>query len=240
MLEALDRLIELQELDTELRNFEGEASRLPEARIRGDATRTAAEERVATAREGLQTAEGDQRRAEGELRDQEAVLQKLEGQQHQVKSNVAFTALLQEMEQAREGISGCETRILEAMEAIESAKEALAVAEREAAETLARLDGELREIDEREKELGVEISRVREARAGVIPHIDDKILTMYEKVAVKRWPAAVLVTNERCAGCRIDIPPQSYIEVLRGERLVTCGQCNRILLPGEKLGASEA
>ena len=80
-------------------------------------------------------------------------------------------------------------------------------------------------------------ARVREARAKVCPDIESKLLEQYEKIAARRRPAVVLISNEMCLGCRVGIPPQSYIEILRAERVVTCGHCHRILLPGEKIGA---
>jgi len=42
----------------------------------------------------------------------------------------------------------------------------------------------------------------------------------------------VAITGEICVGCRVDIPPQTYIELRRRERIVTCGRCNRILVYG--------
>jgi predicted nucleic acid-binding Zn-ribbon protein len=59
------------------------------------------------------------------LQDQEALLKRLEGQQFQVKSNDAYTALLHEMEHAKQAISDCETRILESMDAIETSRSEL-------------------------------------------------------------------------------------------------------------------
>jgi hypothetical protein len=40
----------------------------------------------------------------------------------------------------------------------------------------------------------------------------------------------VHVREELCLGCRVDIPPQLKIELLRGQRLITCSNCQRILV----------
>lgn len=238
MLDALRRLVDLQKLDEELNGLEQEAAKLPERRERLEQHQTAAQEKVDASREAAQAAEADQRRAEGELQDQEAVLQRLEGQQHQVKSNEAYAALLQEMEQAKQAISGFETRILEAMEVIEASRGKLSAAEGQVTEIEARAREELVEIDAREKELGTEVSRVRGLRDGVLPEIDAKLLAQYEKIAKRRQPAVVLVSKEMCVGCRVDIPPQTYLEVRRGERLITCGNCHRILLEEAAVSAA--
>ena len=69
----------------------------------------------------------------------------------------------------------------------------------------------------------------------VEPDVGPELLTHYERVSNRRRPAVILVKEERCGGCRVGIPPQSFIEILRGEAIVTCGNCSRILIHAEKL-----
>ena len=126
MFEAFQRLSELQVCDEELWAREQEHAALPAKRARLAEERAAAEAAVLRSREGLAQAEAAQRRAETELQDQEVVRRKLESQQSQVKTNDAYTALLHEIERAQQGISECETRLLEGMDAIETARAACA------------------------------------------------------------------------------------------------------------------
>ncbi len=62
-------------------------------------------------------------------------------------------------------------------------------------------------------------------------------MAQYERIAKRRRPAVILVKEERCGGCRVGIPPQSFIEIIRMEAIVTCGNCARILVHAEKLDA---
>jgi hypothetical protein len=175
------------------------------------------------------------RQAESLLQDQEALLQRLEGQQFQVKSNDAYTALLHEMDHAREAISEHETKILEHMDAIEQSRGQLAEVEKQADEARSRLEAERRATDARDVELTSEIDRLRMLRAEVGPGIGPDLLKHYERIANRRRPAVILVKEERCGGCRVGIPPQTFIEIIRGETIVTCGNCTRILIHAEKL-----
>ena len=84
--------------------------------------RGASETRLVDAREELTQAEAAQRKSEAAAQDQEALLKKLQGQQFQVKTNDAYTALLHEMERAQAAISEAETHVLEAMEASSMAR----------------------------------------------------------------------------------------------------------------------
>ncbi len=240
MLEGLERLVELQRVDDELTALEEENGAVPARRTRIAEARAASEQNLAGARAALESAEAGQRQAEATLQEQESLLQRLEGQQFQVKSNEAYTALLHEMDQARQAISDCETRILEAMEAIESARAALRSAEEGARSSAVQLAAEEKALDAREQELAREIATVRERRGALCAQIEAELLARYAKIASSRRPAVVLVSEEMCLGCRVDIPPQSYIEIRRGERVITCGNCHRILIHEEKLSASAA
>jgi predicted nucleic acid-binding Zn-ribbon protein len=222
-------------VDDELVSLQTEYDGLPGHRERIEQERSACDEQLAAAKQALQDGEGGLRQAEALLQDQETLLQRLEGQQFQIKSNDAYTTLLREMEHARESISEHETKILEHMDAIEQSRGQLAEAEKQVGETRSRLEAERRAIDARDTECTSEIDRLRVLRAEVGPGIGPELLNHYERVAKRRRPAVILVKEERCGGCRVGIPPQSFIEILRSEMIVTCGNCARILIHAEKL-----
>jgi hypothetical protein len=235
VLQGLTQLLELQRVDDELVALQTEYDGLPGLRERIESERSACDAQLATAKQVLEDAEGGLRQAEGALQDQEALLQKLEGQQFQVKSNDAYTALLSEMEHARESISEHETKILEHMEAIERSRGLLAEAEKQVGETRARLDAERSAADVRDTECTSEIGRLEARRAEVGPGIGRELMAHYDRVGARRRPAVILVKEERCGGCRVGIPPQAFIEIIRGEEIVTCGNCARILIHADKL-----
>jgi len=240
VLESLQHLLELQQLDVGIASREEELAALPGKRKQFEETRAAVAAELARAGEAIQNGELDQRQAEASLQDQEALLRRLEGQQFQVKDNTAYTALLHEMEHAKEVISDCETRILEGMDAAESAREALANAEAEDRATSERLVSEEQAADVREEQLQRELAELNARRVEVGPKLDAKILAVYEKILRRRRPALALVSDEMCQGCRVGIPAQNYIEILKGERIITCGNCHRILIHPEMVSSAGA
>lgn len=233
MVEGLKRLVELQKLDDELVMLEEEHRGLPARREALAAQQTAAEQRLGASREALRAAEAGQRQAERELQDREAVVAKLEGQQHQVKTNEAYTALLREIEHAREAISSCETSILEAMEAIEACAAEVSAAEAAAKGARERAESEERALAVREGELALRIAALRERRGEAKGQIERGLVELYERVAVRKRPAVVIVTRGMCTGCRVDIPPQSVVDLQSRKRVVTCERCQRILVPAD-------
>ena len=152
-----------------------------------------------------------------------------------MKSNEAYTALLHEMEVARQAISGCETGILEGMEAVENARETVVAEESKAAAERKRVDVTEKTLDEREGHLSVEIARLSETREQVCSGLEAALLDRYQKILARRQPALALVTGEMCSGCRVGIPAQDFIEVLKSEAIITCMSCGRILLHAEKM-----
>ena len=232
MLDDLQRLIDLQKLDEQLVALEEESAGLPGRRAERAETREASQQRVVAAKEALQEAENEQRRVESALQDQEALIQKLEGQQFQVKTNEAYTALLREMEQARQAVSDSETSLLEAMDAIEAGGLERAAAEEEAEKVLGRVAADEKALDARDHELAALIAELSEARETCRGNVAAELLEQYDKIASRRRPAVVHVREEICLGCRVNIPPQLKIELLRGQRLITCLNCHRILVSG--------
>jgi len=231
LLDSLQQLIDLQEIDDDLEAAEAERAAAPERRRRLADEREVAEARINDAGEAMQAAEAQQRAAEVELEDKEALLGKLEGQQFQVKSNDAYTALLREMDDARAAISVAETRILEAMERIETAGADREHAESAAKAVFARASESEGALDAREKELEARLGQQRIAREELCGRVPGEMLSQYERIASSRRPAVAKVRNEICQGCRTTIPPQLYLELLRMEQLVICTQCRRILSP---------
>jgi len=236
----MQRLVELTRLDGRLAALQHEQAEIPRRREQIALARAAGEQRIAAARETLGRSEAEQRRAELDLQDREALLAKLEGQQHQVKTNDAYRALLSEMDRARAAMSDCETRILEAMDATVTARAEGELAEQQARAEAGRLESEERALAEREVVVAREIGELRTARESLCAGLARELLERYQKVAARRQPAVVLVFEETCGGCRVGIPPQLYIEVLKAVRLVSCESCHRILLPREKLAALAA
>lgn len=231
MVEGLAQLIELQVLDAALAKAEGDLAKLPAARAACAAKREAAEARTVEAKAGVAAAETAQRAAETEMQDKEALLAKLDLQQHQVKSNDAYTALLREMEEAKEAISVAETQILEEMETIESAKSVLAGVENEVTTLIEHVGSEEEGIDAREKELGAECERLRAQRESVQGQVPPELALQYERIAKRCSPAVAHVIKEICQGCRMNIPPQLHIELMNATTVHLCPNCRRILIP---------
>jgi hypothetical protein len=121
------------------------------------------------------------------------------------------------------------------MDGIEQARARLREIESELRGASAHLETEQRACDEREKELSERVATLRGEREAVGAQLDAKLLARYERIALRRRPAVTIVSAGTCQGCRVGIPPQTVIEIQRGEEPISCPNCNRILALEEQL-----
>jgi predicted nucleic acid-binding Zn-ribbon protein len=83
-----------------------------------------------------------------------------------------------------------------------------------------------KELAEIEKQKG----SLYQNRVEIVSKVDQKILAFYEKV--RKWAAntaVVPVKKQACYGCYMKINDKTYSEVIRGDEIVTCSHCGRIL-----------
>ena len=119
----------------------------------------------------------------------------------------------------------------------------LTVAKEESLKELqAKLKAEESDIEEIKVVVDQEIEAINKDRDVVyakrnelLGNFDKKILTFYEKI--KRWgkdTAVVPVKQQACFGCFMKISDKTYAEVIKGEEIVNCLHCGRILYKGEE------
>lgn len=88
-----------------------------------------------------------------------------------------------------------------------------------------------------EKEVSKELKEIEksqvlayEKKNKLVKDISQKVLTFYEKI--RKWAkntAVVPVKKQACYGCFMKINDKTYSSVLRGEDIITCPHCGRIL-----------
>ena len=93
-----------------------------------------------------------------------------------------------------------------------------------------RVSAEGKALDELCAELESGLAARDGERELLVAKIDSAQLARYDKVARRLGSGVARVRNETCQGCRVNIPPQLHIELLRGERLISCERCKRILI----------
>ncbi len=134
-----------------------------------------------------------------------------------------------ELDSLRAQISSLEDRQLEQMEIVEADQGEL-VRLRSAVEQRRQELAAIRLSDqERSPDQAAEVDSARVEIEDLTSQIPDPVLRVYRRVALRRQPAIARVSGGTCSGCRLPLPHR-ILEELRGDQLVTCENCERILL----------
>jgi predicted nucleic acid-binding Zn-ribbon protein len=124
--------------------------------------------------------------------------------------------------------SELEDRALETMDAVETAQRELVEAEQRCKDVIHAWETEQSELGDRETRLKREISELEDQRAEREADVDAGFLPLYTRLRGRDGRAVAKVTGGACSGCRISLP-MNLIQRARGEELVQCVNCERIL-----------
>ena len=134
-----------------------------------------------------------------------------------------------ELETLRVKIQGLEETELSQMEAQERSSAELV----EVGVQLTEREDEVEQqrATDRSNALGLasELSSGEEERRQLAESLAPSQLRMYERTAARRRPAVARVAGATCSGCRLPLPSR-LLQEARGDQLVTCENCERILL----------
>ncbi len=114
-------------------------------------------------------------------------------------------------------------KVDEQEDALKTAQQSLIKAEQER--------GELREVLRKDvEELGSRLASLEAERAEMATRIPEKDLAAYAALRRQKGGQAVaLLENGVCQGCRVALPTSVVQRVRRGDEIVYCGSCQRIL-----------
>jgi predicted nucleic acid-binding Zn-ribbon protein len=226
-----DRLWALRGLDEDLVAAQAALRRFPEQR-------TAIEKRVSSERQALEQLKArvgalqlERRKLESDADALTAQERKFQSQLPAVKKNEEYQALLHEIAASREKRSNVETDILVRLDDEErlagerpTLERALAAAEQELLERIARLEAE--EAGERAK-----VADLEERRTAELEGLTPVTRARYERIRASRdGRAVVAISKGACGGCYRAQPPQALQEAKRRERPIVCDGCGRLLL----------
>jgi len=226
----LERLVELQRLDSEIAELEATAAAIPgQIRTKQEAflqTKAAFEAAVAET-DRLQKFRRQKERELEELSDQ---LRKRQTRLFEIKTNQEYSAVLKEIEGLKEKISSLEEEILLLLERIEVGVKALAREEGGLRSQQAQFLQDQQQKETELRELQSRLSALQGARKGQSKGVESSLLQQYLRLLKSRAGLAVAeARNGSCKGCHVALTPQVYNEVRRNEEILTCERCGRIL-----------
>lgn len=229
MWNGLEKLLELQKMDTTIARLEAEARVIPEQIQALEARLTGARIGLAQSRTEAEQIQKDRRAKERELDDVTLNTKKKQARLFEIKTNEEYSAVLKEIEVLKQKSSKLEEDILEFLERADATSKTVATAEKEFKASEALCQKERAEKEAQLSALQQDLSGLRGSRKAQASRLDTALLQQYTRLVKLRGVAVVAVKDGSCTGCGIALPPQTYSEVRRNDRMFTCSSCNRII-----------
>jgi len=227
----LQQLVALQNLDTSIRKLQAELEAIPQRRaeIESQFDQRAFEIR------GLENARDEARHArtrlETEVGEQRIRVERAERNLMSSKKQDEYTAAIREADAARKQITTLETQILEQMEALEQAEAALTERAAEIASLNSDREASLQRFDEETRQQADKLATSRTERERLVAALPKAMGAQYVRIVarIRDGIAVAEARNGACMACFMALRPQAMAQVRRGDEIVTCENCNRIL-----------
>ena len=234
MFKDLSLLIQLQKLDLEIDKNRKKKGKLS-FEIEGEHKKIAEVEKDLFQKQNiLRHTQIKKREKERKIEEIDLLLAKHEEEKYKVKSKEEFSALEKEISQVEEEKEKVEDFLLELMEKEEELVQNLPFLEVKVKQIRkdCQKKGNILKLD-----LDNVIHRIRQlenSREKIISQLDSIFFQRYEQLRKTREGLAVVsVKNGICDGCNVRISPSLMARVRRGEEIVCCENCSRILYISE-------
>ncbi len=231
MKAELAQLIALQNADTNIKRLQTEIESIPlrRAEIEKEFDQRAFEIRALEERRNL--AFHERARLEKEIFDQKQRAERADRNLMAAKKPDEYTAAIREADAARKQISAFETQELEQMEVFDQAEKEL----KERAPEIERLGADMEErfkaFDEQARIQEQQLEAARAERERLMMELPKTTSALYKRIAsrIRDGVALAEARNGACMACFMSLRPQIMADVRRGEEIITCDNCNRIL-----------
>jgi predicted nucleic acid-binding Zn-ribbon protein len=226
----LERLIRLQALDSEAAEARKAQSTIPETQRALDQKLDGARGALAAAKDRLAANQTERRVLEKDLASVSARLSRYKDQLMEVKTNKEYHAMQTEIATAETLVRQQEDRLLERMEEAEVHAVELKASEAALKDGQAEVTAVRAKMEAEHSVIGAELARITGERATVAAGVSAAALALFERVSKHRRGQAMSEARDGlCLQCHVRLRPQVFNTVRRGEELVQCESCSRIL-----------
>jgi len=232
--EQLSALLSLQKLDNEIAEENARCNRLPERIQEKERQITNLEKKYQDEKDALKELQLRIKRREI---DAKAVNDKIDKHRNELYGGkISDIKELKQLQKVIESLQGdcdkVEEDLLLLMEQEDAFRFKITKMEKELAESKAQLTEIKYQMEAEEDRIQQYIEKKRQEREKIAGKISDRVLMNRYLIL---WPekngeAIVEIEGSACSGCNLSLPSDILYHLQRGERLIICPNCNRILV----------
>jgi hypothetical protein len=230
LLPELSKLIDLHELDKEIFELNLNLDKLPQDLEDKDQEIAALETERSAQFQELEGLKSQLREMEAEVADLEEGIKTSRQRLMDIGKELELKAMLKEIAFREDQRDQKETRVLELLDQVEALKQG--VAEKDGV-----LQGLKAEYDSLAAEVSIQVADLEKQRDELVGNrealrqgLPPQLLKRYEFILRRHNGSAICEVREGvCLGCHLNILPQQFIDLQKGEDIIQCPNCQRIL-----------
>ena len=231
----LEKLITLQDIDVRIFDLTDRLNAIPAQREKLEAQFRQQAAEYLSLEDGIAVAKSERRRIEIDLAEYEQTHEKFKADLMRVRNQKEYQTIIREIDATQKSISALETEALQYMEKTEALEKEIAERAPEFAKHRAEVDATLASIAEESERIERQIADLRAERATIAEHVAPRMLAIYNRVAQTRKGRAMseargeMGGTGKCSACNMSLRPQIFSDIRRGNDIITCDNCARIL-----------
>ena len=231
MKAELAQLIALQNADTNIRRLQTEIESIPDRRAEIEKEFDQRAFEIRAMEERRDNARHERTRVEAEIFEQKQRAERADRNLMAAKKPDEYTAAIREADAARKQISALETQVLEQMEISDQAEKELAERAPEVEKLRVEMEASFKAFDEQAKDQQKQLEQARVDRERLTRELPKATGALYNRISkrIRDGVAMAEARNGACTACYMALRPQIMSEVRRGDEVITCDNCNRIL-----------
>ena len=226
---SITRLVELQDIDSQLEDLNGLLGDLPKMVDELNEKENNLKDRVEADKVSLKEINLNSSKSEKVNSDIQEKINKLTDQLFLVTNNKQYDALTNEIEHLKEQKKENEELLISNLEEKETLEKNINKNEASLEELKTDLDVRRNKLDEALSETADEKAALENSRKKQVTEIDDNTMQVYNKVISARSGIAVVpLSGNSCGGCGAALPLQMVSEIRAGD-LHNCQSCGRFV-----------
>ena len=229
MKDQLLLLTELQRHDARIQELEQMKKSFPAKLETMNADVRRVEQMLERERQQLSETESWRKRQEDEMKSEEERAVAAKQRSAAVKNAKEYMASERELQATRKSAQERQEEVAKLVEAVASAKKSIEQHEADFAALKEHVSGEEKAANDKIAEFDAQIAEERKLREVAAARVRPDVLKKYSAIRMRRGLAMAPVKNGTCQGCNMNIPPQLFNQLQRGDSIELCGNCNRII-----------
>lgn len=229
----IEALHELQKQDRQLTKLERRLVLIPERLAELEADLKRLEDMLQSEKDKCEDTREFQRSQEGQLADEEELIRNAKARASQVKTARELNAAQRELESTRRMAAARTEEIVKIKAAVADAEQRIASMDDGLATLRVSADAEKARLEAQQKKAAARLEKLKSGRSDLTDKIERDTLRTYERIRNRvRGVAFVPVKQQRCTQCKMVVPHLQYVALKKGDDILTCESCGRLLYWG--------